>query len=254
MRIWRRIYSTYCLVLFGLIFLVMLPFFLLFMIKKEWYPYALKLNYLWSRLYFFLCFIPVSLEWRFPLDKNVTYIFTANHTSWFDIVMLGYVPKPIVFVGKASIGKLPLFGYMYRKLHITLDRNNLRSRYAALEKAKRVIDEGFSLGMFPEGGIRTTNPPQMVSFKDGPFRVAIEKQVPIVPVTIPFNWMCLPEDGSLLVYRRKLKIIFHEPISTKGLTLADLEHLKSRVFKVIDEELKRQNKPAVKRKIAVKNE
>jgi 1-acyl-sn-glycerol-3-phosphate acyltransferase len=93
--------------------------------------------------------------------------------------------------------------------------------------------------MYPEGGIRTTNPPHMAPFKEGAFRVAIEQQIPVVPVTIPYNWIVLPEDGSLLVYRRSIKAIFHEPIETVGMRVEDIDRLKEKTFQVIDQELKK---------------
>jgi 1-acyl-sn-glycerol-3-phosphate acyltransferase len=216
-----------------------LPFFLVFIQKKSWHKYALKLNSIWSHLYFALCFIPVSLEWRFKPEKQQLYIFAPNHTSWFDIVIMGFLPKVFVFVGKVSITKVPVFGYMYRKLHITVDRNSYRDRYRALVRAKEAIGEGKCLVMYPEGGIRTTNPPHMAPFKEGAFRVAIEQQIPVVPVTIPYNWIILPEDGSLLVYRRSIKAIFHEPIETVGMTIEDIDRLKDKTYKAIDQELRK---------------
>ncbi len=91
--------------------------------------------------------------------------------------------------------------------------------------------------MFPEGGIITANPPEMAPFKDGPFRVAIEKKVPIVPVTIPYNWIILPDEDWLINWR-KAKIVYHQPIETSHLTMDDLENLKRQTFEIIEEELK----------------
>jgi 1-acyl-sn-glycerol-3-phosphate acyltransferase len=238
-KVWRRIYSTYCLLVFALIFVFLLPFFFIFIQKKSWHKYALKLNRIWSHVYFTLCFIPVKIEWRFKPEKEQLYIFAPNHTSWFDIVIMGFLPKVFVFVGKVSIAKVPIFGYMYRKLHITVDRNSYRDRYRALVRAKEAIAEGKCIVMYPEGGIRTTNPPNMAPFKEGAFRIAIEQQIPVVPVTIPYNWIVLPEDGSLLVYRRSIKAIFHEPIKTAGMKVEEIDQLKEKTFRVIEEELRK---------------
>jgi len=117
----------------------------------------------------------------------------------------------------------------------------LKSKYNALGKCAEELDQGNNLVIFPEGGITSKNPPEMARFKDGAFRLAIEKQIPIVPVTIPYNWIILPDDGKLLLHRHKNMIIFHEPIETKGLTSEDLAQLKSRVYEVIDKELKAKN-------------
>jgi len=128
---------------------------------------------------------------------------------------------------------------MYRKLHITVDRTRLKSRYESLKRSMEAIDEGKNLVIFPEGGIITKKDPVMAEFKDGAFRIAIEKQIAIVPVTIPYNWIILPPDEFLLRWH-PLKVIFHEPIETAGLTLKDTEMLKQKLFAIIDDELKRQ--------------
>ena len=78
----------------------------------------------------------------------------------------------------------------------------------------------------------------MHRFKDGAFRVAIEKQIPIVPVTIPYNWIILP-DENLLPKLKKLKVVFHRPINTIGMTLEDIDKLKQQTYNTIDAELKR---------------
>jgi 1-acyl-sn-glycerol-3-phosphate acyltransferase len=130
---------------------------------------------------------------------------------------------------------------MYRKLHITVDRRSLRSRGNTVLNSLKAIDEGKSLIIYPEGGMATTEPPRMSHFKDGAFRAAIEKQIPIVPVTIPFNWIILPE-YPLRLHRGKVKVIFHEPIETKGMTNGDVKKLKNEVYSVIASELERQNK------------
>ncbi len=100
------------------------------------------------------------------------------------------------------------------------------------------IDQGKSLVIFPEGGIITKKDPVMGRFKDGAFRTAIEKQIPIVPVTIPYNWIILPP-YEFLVWRGRIKVVFHEAIDTTGLTLKDVDTLREKVFTVINEELKK---------------
>lgn len=131
---------------------------------------------------------------------------------------------------------------MYRKLHITVNRKSLKSKYETIERSKEAIEAGKSLVIFPEGGIVTKSPPSIGKFKDGPFRIAIEKQIPVIPVTIPYNWIILPDDGKMMVTRRTSKLIFHEPIATKGMTIHDMDTLKEKVYHIIDNELKKYNR------------
>lgn len=241
MKFLRLLYSRYCFLVFILLFLVLSPLFIIFVQRQRWHYYAYKLNNLWARAFYKLVFFPIEIVFEAPLDKNRQYIFCPNHTSFLDIPIMGFTPVYFVFVGKSSISKVPLFGYMYRKLHITVDRDKLRSKYQSFLESVEAVEQGKSLVIFPEGGMRTKNPPEMTSFKEGAFRTAIEKQIPVIPVTIPFNWIILPDDPRFLVTRRKSKLIFHSPISTEGMTLGDVGTLKNTVFQIIDKELKKQN-------------
>jgi 1-acyl-sn-glycerol-3-phosphate acyltransferase len=143
-----------------------------------------------------------------------------------------------IFVGKNDMENIPFFGFMYRSLHITVDRSKLKSRYSTMLKARQALAEGKSLVIFPEGGIVTEKDPLMGKFKDGAFRASIEKQIPIVPVTIPYNWIILPVDQFLLKWR-PMKIIFHEPIDPAPYSMNELELLKDKVRKTIETELEK---------------
>jgi len=184
--------------------------------------------------------MPVHVINESKLDKKQPYVFCANHTSVLDIAVMGVVlDQYYAFIGKSSLAKLPLFGYMFTRLHIAVDRSSRVSSYKTMHRALETLDKGRSLMIFPEGGIVTENPPLMTPFKDGPFRMAVEKQVPIVPVTLPFNWYVLPDDSGLLFRWHELKAIVHKPILTQGMTLEDVPQLKQMTFNVIDAELKK---------------
>ncbi|MCA6078039.1 lysophospholipid acyltransferase family protein [Fulvivirga sedimenti] len=182
--------------------------------------------------------MPVSVEMHFTPEKDKVYIFCPNHFSYLDIPAMGLNPVNAIFVGKNDMEKIPLFGYMYRKLHITVNRESVKSRYETLLRAGKAVEDGKSLTIFPEGGIITRHPPVMARFKDGAFRTAIEKQIEIVPVTIPYNWIILP-DSTFLPKRHSMKVIFHEPISTLGMTLSETGSLREKTFRIIDAELKK---------------
>lgn len=237
----RRLYSTYSLSLFALIFILMLPVFVLLINFNKRHPLVYTLHRIWAWLFYFLSFIPIKKIYSDKIDFSRQYIYCSNHFSYLDIPAIGINKIRPIFVGKSSLGKIPLFGYMYRNIHITLDRERLKSRYSALEKCAKELDEGRNLVIFPEGGITSKNPPKMARFKEGAFRLAIEKQIPIVPVTIPYNWILLPDDGKLLLHRHENMIIFHDPVETKNLSIKDLDSLKSRVFDTITKELDARN-------------
>lgn len=238
MKIFRAIHTGYGLIIFSILFFLLLPFLIVPILFPSQFKLIGWINRWWARLLFFFVFLPFQIEYRSRLDRKAQYIFCPNHFSYLDIPTLGLNDLNTIFVGKSEMGKIPVFGYMYRKLHITVNRASLKSRFNSLKLSLEAIDEGKSLVIFPEGGIVTEKDPVMGRFKDGAFRVAIEKQIPIVPVTIPYNWIILPPDEFLLRWHR-IKVIFHEPVATTGLTLDDLDQLKKSVFQIIDEELRK---------------
>mgnify|MGYP001079560655 CR=1 FL=1 len=244
-KIWLRIYSTYGLIVFGGVFLLLFPLFVLATLNRKWHRYALLLNQFWSRAFLLGMGVPAKVYGRSNLEKYQAYVIAPNHFSLLDIALMGYIPKPFVFVGKVSLAKIPLFGSMFSKLHIPVDRNSLKSRYRALQLSMQAVDEGKSLVMYPEGGIRTEQPPYLARFKNGPFKVAIDKQIPVVPITIPYNYLILPDDGKLLMRPRRPVMIIHPPIETVGMTEDDQKQLREQTFEVIRQELEKFH-PSVK--------
>lgn len=239
----RKIFRLWALFWFVLVFLLLYPFFVLFIQRKQWHRYGHFLNKIWAHVVFAACLLPTKVESRLKREKGKAYIYCANHSSYMDIPSLCYgLPGHFVFVGKASLAKVPLFGYMFRGLYISVDRESRKSRYNTMIECGKAIDENISIGIFPEGTIPKNGTYHMIPFKEGAFRMAIEKQVPIVPVTIPFNWIILPDDGKVMPRRHLMKMIIHEPIETRGMNLDQIKELSDRTFNIIQEELIRQNK------------
>jgi 1-acyl-sn-glycerol-3-phosphate acyltransferase len=239
--------------MFGLGFLLLLPFFMLMIYIPSLQRYLRYLHWLWAAFFLGFSGVPWRIRYYYRPKADQQYVICSNHFSILDIVTTGFLPINFIFVGKSSLGKLPLFGFMFRKLHITVDRSSLKDRYRALKKSMEAIDRGKSLVMFPEGGVLTQNPPQMARFKDGPFRVAIEKQIPILPVTIPHNWLILPDDKSYLLYPQTVKMVVHPPIETKGLTMEDIPKLQQQLFNIIDSELRTYNQDAYRQSNPAEN-
>ncbi len=236
MKFLRRLYTFYGLIIFFILFIVFFFLLLIPIIFPKKFRLVGLFNRWWARMLFILIGIPFKVVYRERLNRRRQYIFCPNHCSYLDIPTVALNHHNSVFVGKNDMENIPLFGFMYSKLHITVDRAKLKSRYITLVKSLKAIDQGKSLVIYPEGGIVSKYPPAMAEFKDGAFRAAIEKQIPIVPVTIPYNWIILPADQFLLHWK-PIKVIFHEPIDPSIYTLKELHLLKARVKTVIENEL-----------------
>lgn len=239
MKFIRGVHTVYALFLFIILFLLFFPLFLIPIYFPGQYKLVGILNRWWAWLFFPLTGFLWRVEYRQKLDPNKRYIFCPNHFSYLDIAIMGLNRHNTIFVGKSAMEKIPLFGFMYRNLHITVDREKLSSKYSTFTRSLAALDQGKSLVIFPEGGMVTHLPPHMGRFKDGAFRAAVEKQIEIVPVTIPYNWIILPDSKYLLLHWKPLKLIFHEPVNPAAYTLKEVDILKERVYTIIDTELKK---------------
>ncbi|MFY0689628.1 MAG: 1-acyl-sn-glycerol-3-phosphate acyltransferase [Cyclobacteriaceae bacterium] len=233
----KWIYTIYAGLLFAITYILQLPVFWLSARKTEWHVLGLKTNRFWAKFYFPMIFMPVRIEFRYRPEKREKLIICANHFSYFDIPALVWLPTPFKFIGKSSIANIPLFGYMFRKLHLSVDRSSFRDRADSLNRAREAVENGFNLAFFPEGGVRATHPPKMVPFRDGAFKLAVEKQLPILPVSMPNNYKILPDDGKYLLSPGVLKIVVHEPIRPTSTNDDEIEVLKQKVFDVIQQDL-----------------
>ena len=235
----NRIYTVYAGILFILSFLLIFPFFLICIWIPGWKKYGRKINRYWARIYFTLIFMPVKIENHSKNEKGKPYIYLANHFSYLDIAMMGFIPGDVMFVGKASIRKAPLFGFYFKNLHIAVDRDKLKSRAETMKRAGEALDAGSSIIIFPEGGIFTKNPPEMIPFKNGAFRLAKEKQIPIIPVTLSYNHLILPDNGKLLLQYRPAKMVLHEQLIPSETDSED--DLKAKCFQIIQNQLNLDN-------------
>lgn len=164
-------------------------------------------------------------------------IYVANHTSYIDIVLSYlFLPSYYVFMAKMELKKVPLFKVFFEKMQISVDRASRMSSHKAFLRAKEELDLGNSVFIFPEGTISSEG--VLKAFKNGPFKLAIDNQVPIVPITYKNNWKILQNGGFFKSYGRPgiSRIVIHEPIQTKGLGEEDLVNLRQQVFTIISNE------------------
>jgi 1-acyl-sn-glycerol-3-phosphate acyltransferase len=238
MRILTFFYTLWATFWFVFLFLLLFPLFWLFLQKPEWKPKAHYLNRLWGKVFFPIIGIGFDIKYEFEPDVNKTYVFCANHFSYVDIAVMGVIIKNyFAFVGKSSIKGVPLFGYMFAKLHIQVDRSDKNSRVTSLTRSIKALQSGRSVMIFPEGGIWSKDFQKMsLPLKDGGFSMAIQQQIPIVPITLLNNHKVM-QDGKFALYRQTIKAIVHKPIDTKGLTQDDVENLKSMFYGIVQEAL-----------------
>lgn len=194
----------------------------------------------WAKTILFNVGVGYRVRYEAMLQKGKTYVICANHTSYID-TPLTYLAVPYYFhfMGKAELTKIPLFRIFFQKMNIPVDRSSITASHKAFLRAASDLEQGISIAIFPEGTIHD-NAPKLNRFKNGPFRLAIDKKVAILPITFMNNWEVLPEGRKSKNGGRPgmLNIIVHKPIETENLKLSDLESLKNQVFDTIDKTLR----------------
>ncbi|MGZ4057660.1 MAG: lysophospholipid acyltransferase family protein [Bacteroidia bacterium] len=221
--------------------IILYPLFFIFLSKREWFPKAFQLKKFWARWILIVPGLFYKITYRIPANKlPQPAVYCANHSSYLDIVYSYLViPKYFVFMGKQELNKAPLFRIFFRQMNILVDRSSNASAHRAFIRAGKDIDEGHSAFLFPEGGISSNG--KLKGFKNGAFKLAIEKQVPVVPITYLNNWKLLQNGGFFKSIGRPgvSRIIVHEPVSTAGMTENDLVSLLSKVRNIIQNELEK---------------
>ncbi|GAB3899670.1 lysophospholipid acyltransferase family protein [Spirosoma agri] len=237
----RLLYTIWCAVYLIVLYLVLFPIQFVCLQREAWKPLAHQINRIWGILFFAGVGIPVRVKRRFKPDPKQVYVFCANHFSYLDIAAMGVVvDNYYAFVGKSDVKQIPLLGYMFAKLHVQVDRGQPNSRAYSLAKSIRTLASGRSIMIFPEGGIHAQELPTMHHpFKDGAFIMAIQQQVPIVPITLLTNYKILPDTETVRMHWHPLRAIVHPPIETTGLTADSVDWLKEETYRIIDAELRK---------------
>jgi len=216
--------------------LAVLPILVIIISYDRFYKTFFKIARVWGKTILFVMGFKPVIETEQEIDPNKSYMFIANHASLIDVMlMLSVIKNPGVFVGKKEILKIPVFGYVFRKTSIWVDRGSLKSRKEVYARAQHKLNQGLSIIIFPEGLVPHEDV-ILSEFKNGAFRLAIEHQIPIVPMTFydvkkRFSWTFFSG------WPGKLRVKIHNFIDTKGLTLVDMETTKQKAFDIIYNEL-----------------
>ncbi len=203
------------------------------MSKEKWYPYFFKVASAYAKTILFVMGFKMEVEGKEKLDPTKSYLFCPNHTSMIDIMLMFALPdNPFVFVGKKELKNVPVFGYIFKKTSILVDRTNSESGRQAFNDAQRKLQNGTSVCIFPEGKVPGDESIVLDNFKSGAFRLAIEHHIPIVPITFfdskkRFSYTFFSGSPG------KLRVKIHDLITTDGLVMDDRHELKKQTFDVI---------------------
>ena len=235
----RRIWCGWFFTVGILSFLLFYPLFIVFLSKEKWFPLAFRLKKVWAHIILFFSGIFYTVRREGVINKDKAYVICPNHASYLDIVLTNIVfPNYFHFMGKAELQNVPLFRIFFKKMNIPVNRLSIKDSHKAFERAKNDIDKNIGIAIFPEATIPSCAP-KLGPFKNGAFRLAIEKQVPVVPITFRDNWKIFPDsEGGRFLCRPGLShIIIHQPIETKGMDDSSVSMLRQKVHDCISANL-----------------
>ena len=232
----------------GLVFVVfailLYPFFLVVLSKNEWKKKSFRLFVFWSWLMRVFCLYPVIRKKMAQLPEG-PYIIVANHTSYLDIfLMYSILPKhPFLFLGKGEILNYPIIKTYFKGLNIPVHRTDRVKAAKSFIQAKKAVEEGWSIVIFPEGGIPDFDNPKMVPFKNGAFRLAKELKIPIIPITFTNHYQLFSDPTQVLGPARPgfSHVHIHPFLSKERINSLTEKDLSDVCFDIINEPILKEN-------------
>lgn len=179
----------------------------------------------WAKAILRAAGVKVRFQGLENLSLESPQIVVANHQSWFDVFSLAAeLPVRYRFVAKKELGTIPVFGKAWKSCgHVSVDRGNREAAIEALDQAWREVhEEKLTMILFPEG---TRSPDgRLKAFKKGAFVLAIQGQVPLVPVAVLGSREIMAKAESR-IRSGEILIKIGRPISTQGATIRERNRL-----------------------------
>ncbi len=232
----HRIWFLFCIIFF---FVLFYPFYYLTSRNERYYGVLNFFRKANSFLCSFFAGVFFSYHYEEKLDRDQTYIYCANHSSNLDIMIFCIMGHgKYHFMGKDELLNNPVLGIFFKTIDIAVNRDSKISAFRAFKKAGENLEKGMSLIIFPEGKIDDHYPPKLGEFKNGPFRLAIDKNIPLVPVSLANVWQINWDDGAKYGSKPGICDIYvHKPIKTASMAADDSDTLKEQVYQLIDSKL-----------------
>jgi 1-acyl-sn-glycerol-3-phosphate acyltransferase len=237
----KKIYALYALFWFALFTLLAFPLVLIFSLfgKRRGGNMIWSMAKIWADCWYFLLGIRHENIFESPYDPAANYIFLINHISYMDIpcIFKSLREQPFRVLGKEEIKKIPVFGFIYSRGAVMVDRGSTERRAKSVRILKSLLKHHISICIFPEGTFNETGKP-LKSFYDGAFRIAVETQTSIKPVLFLDNYTIMNYHSLFSLKHAKSRAVFLEEISPEGYNLRQIPVFKQKVFDIMESKLK----------------
>lgn len=190
----------------------------------------------WAQKLVWLTGSTVEVKGKENLPDHGPFVIVSNHQGNFDIpIMLGYLERPIGFISKVEVKKLPIIrDWMVYMNCVFLDRKDRRQAITAINEGAQNIKKGTSIVIFPEG--TRSKGMKMNSFKAGSFKLAQKAEVPIVPVAIKGSFKIMEQNKNLIKPTTVIVTVL-PPIQPDQYAGKDIKTLSLEVEEIIKKEI-----------------
>ena len=173
-----------------------------------------KVQQFWSRAFFWLFFLPVSVDGIEYIEPKQSYVFVSNHQSMFDVWLIyGWLPVVFKWLMKAELRKVPFIGSGCKAAgHIFIDRRNAKAALESIKNVEKQLVNGVCTVIFPEGTRSLDG--EVGRFKRGAFQIAWDLGLPVVPLSLSGCFEVLPK-GKPFVRRHPVHMHIGKPIDLK---------------------------------------
>ena len=206
-----------------------------------------KICRFWADVFFFTTGIRHKNIYEEKHDRSKQYIFVSNHISYLDIPMMmkAIRRQHVRILGKSEMTRVPIFGSIYKKGAVLVDRENAGKRLQSVKNLIYFLNKKISVFICPEGTFNMMNQP-LKNFYDGAFKIAIQTQTPIKPILFLDTYDRLNYKSVFSLNPGKCRAVYLSETSTEGLTANDVTLLKDKIFLQMEDGLKRYNASWIK--------
>ena len=235
-RLWQSILSLWAWLVLVLCILIWFPVMLILLLVTGPFDRGRYIvGYVFRRIGPAMATLNPLWQFRYsgtmPQNPRHPYVVVSNHESFADILLISHLPWEMKWLSKAELFRIPIMGWMmWLAGDIPVKRGFGPSAVEAMERCRKALRQRVSVMIFPEGTRSKTA--ELLPFKDGAFRLAIEAGVPILPLALSGTGTALPKHGWRFG-RAAAHLRVLEPVDTAGLTLADVPALKARIRDLI---------------------
>ena len=225
-----RIFALWALLIFLITMLIVLPVMWIIGLIKEPKRTEVfrKITKIWMSIFFATTGCSLKVKGKQNFKKGENYIVISNHNSFMDVpITTPFIPGANRTIAKIELARIPLFGLIYKRGSVLVDRKDRDSRMGSFKKMKDVIDMGMHMCIYPEGTRNKTGEP-LKSFHDGAFKLAVDTQKSILPAILFNTNKVLPTGKTFFLWPSKMEIHFLKPHAVNNTD--NFENLKETMF------------------------